>query len=263
MSQQPDNTDAAEQTCTLRVFRYDPATDARPRFEDFVIAAGRGVTVLDALFEAQEEQDPSLTFRYACRGAVCGSCAMAINGRLDLACRVQLANLGTSTVVLEPLPNLSIVRDLVVDMEPFWHAFESVRPWLHGKEDEPEREHLVSPADRDRIDQYVNCILCACCFGACPVLGRDEGALGPAALARLTRFTEDVRDHRPNDQLAAADSSEGVWACDLVFRCRDACPKSVRPSDGVAALRRRLVKSRVWDPLRDMARRRRKNDEDS
>jgi len=251
MSQQPESTDPRY---TLRIFRCDASADDAPRFDNFAVEMSQGATVLDALFRVQEELDPSLSFRFACRGAICGSCAMVINGQLDLACRVQLAQLGTATVVLEPLPNLTVIRDLVVDMDPFWAAFESVRPWLHATVERRERENPMSPEERERIDQYVNCILCACCYASCPVPGREGGYLGPAAIARLARFVEDARDCRPNDALDAIDSSEGAWGCDLVFRCRDACPKEVRPSDGVATLRRRVVKSRLSRPFRSSAR---------
>jgi len=241
----PEPNDTSPDRYTLRIFRYDAADDAAPRFDDFDVAAAPGMTVLDALFRVQEQHDPSVTFRYACRGAVCGSCAMAINGRLDLACRVQLTNLPDTTVVLEPLPNLDVIRDLVVDMEPFWRAYEHVQPWLQAAVEPPEKETSVSPKDRDKVDQYVNCILCASCYGSCLVAGRDTDYLGPAALAKLARFTEDVRDGRGPDELAVVDSPEGAWGCDFLFRCRDACPKDVRPSDGVAAVRRRLVGSKM------------------
>ena len=248
MSEQelPDGIDVY----TLRIFRYDATADAPPRFDDFVVRAEAGMTVLDALFRVQQEQDPSLAFRFACRGAICGSCGMVINGRLDLACRVQLAGLDVREITLEPLPNLDVLRDLAVDMAPFWRAYEQVRPWLHQRAEQGERETRVSPDDRDRIDQFVNCILCACCYAACPVSGREDGYLGPAAMAKLARFVEDVRDGRPEEQLDEVDSELAVWGCDMIFRCRDACPKDGQPSDGVAALRRRMVKNRLTRPFR-------------
>ncbi len=235
-------TQDASKSCTLRIFRYDAADDAPPRFDAFTVETRPGMTVLDALFQVQQEQDPTLAFRYSCRGAVCGSCGMVVNGRLDLACRVQLAALGADEIVLEPLPNLEVLRDLAVDMTPFWDAYERVRPWLHEKTAGQAR---MSPKERGRIDQYVNCILCACCYAACPVAGRGEGYLGPAALAKLARFVEDVRDGRPPERLDAVDSALAAWGCHMIFRCRDACPKEVRPSDGVAAVRRRLLKNKL------------------
>ena len=246
----PNSARPDDATYTLRIFRYDASSSAPPRFQAFEVDSAPGMSVLDALFRIQEEQDASLAFRYSCRGAVCGSCGMVVNGQLDLACRVQLATLDTREVVLEPLPNLTMLRDLAVDMAPFWSAYEQVRPWLHEKASRTEREGRVSPAERERIDQFVNCILCACCYAACPVAGRAEGYLGPAALAKLTRFVDDVRDARPPEALDDVDSALAAWGCDLIFRCRDACPKDVRPSDGVASLRRRLVRGRLAHPFR-------------
>lgn len=234
-----------ERPLTLRVFRYDATQGGEPYFQNFTVTARRGMTVLEALFQAQETQDGSLAFRYSCRGAVCGSCGMVINGRLDLACRVQVAKLGSPVVVLEPLPNLTVRRDLVVDMDPFWQAYEKVQPWLHPLPQTPERENLMDERDRERIDQFINCILCACCYGACPVLGRDEDYLGPAALAKLFRFVADTRDDRQGKTLAVADSPQGVWGCDQMFRCCTACPKEVRPTDGITGLRRALVRRRA------------------
>ena len=206
------------------------------------------MTVLEALLQIQDEQDGTLAFRYSCRGAVCGSCAMLINGKFDLACRVQLQNapsssgqVGTETLVLEPLPNLDIIKDLVVDMEPFWDALRQIQPWLHEVTNPAEKERLMSPREREKIDQYVNCILCAACYGSCPVLARDERYLGPAALAKLYRFVADSRDSRGDETLKIANKESGVWGCDTVLRCIDACPKNVRPTDGIEALRRNLV----------------------
>lgn len=200
------------------------------------------MTVLEALLKIQEDQDPTLVFRYSCRGAVCGSCGMVINGRPDLACRVQLSTLRSHEVLLEPLPNMEVIKDLIVDMEPFWEAYRAVEPWLIADESHGEKEHIVSEKNRARIDSYVNCILCACCYGACPVLGRDDRYLGPAALAKLYRFLEDSRDRRDwRKALERVDAEHGLWGCDTVFRCVMACPKHVRPTDGIEGLRRRLV----------------------
>ncbi|MFQ6042841.1 MAG: succinate dehydrogenase/fumarate reductase iron-sulfur subunit [Candidatus Poribacteria bacterium] len=228
----------------LRIFRYDSKSNKPPRYEEFEVRKISGqmsMTVLEALLQIQDEQDGTLAFRYSCRGAVCGSCAMLINGKFDLACRVQLRNVGTETIVLEPLPNLNIIKDLVVDMAPFWDALKQIQPWLHEIANPPQKERLMSPKEREKNDQYVNCILCAACYGACPVLRRDEKYLGPAALAKLYRFVADSRDSRDDETLKVANAENGVWGCDTVFRCIDACPKNVRPTDGIEALRRNLV----------------------
>lgn len=227
-------------TFHFEVFRFDAATDGPPRFQAFEVTGGKGLSVLQALLKIQDEQDPSLAFRYACRGAVCGSCAMSINGKLNLACRVQLDRLTTRHVVIEPLPNLEIIRDLVVDMTPFWDKYEGIRPWLHERQAE-ERKGRMSEEDRERIDQYVNCILCGLCYASCPVLKSNDQFTGPAALAKLYRFVADSRDGRPGAQLQAENSREGVWGCHTITRCIDACPKNVRPTDGIRGVRRRLL----------------------
>ncbi|HID74554.1 MAG TPA: succinate dehydrogenase/fumarate reductase iron-sulfur subunit [Planctomycetaceae bacterium] len=224
----------------FEIFRYDATQPEEPRFDVFHLTPSPGMSVLEAILRIQDEQDPSLSFRYACRSAVCGSCGMAINGRLALACRVQLDRLDTDRVVLEPMPNLEIIRDLVVDMDPFWEKYERVQPWLHA-EMIPGQESRMSPKERDRIDQYVNCILCALCYAACPVIRSNEGFTGPAALAKLYRFLADPREQRDPGTLEQENRRQGVWGCHTITRCIQVCPKRVRPTDGIEGVRRKLV----------------------
>jgi succinate dehydrogenase / fumarate reductase iron-sulfur subunit len=229
----------------FHVFRHDALNGARPHFDTFSVEFQPGLTVLGGLLQIQDRVDGSVSFRCSCRSAVCGSCGMVINGSLNLACRVQLASLDSNELTLEPLPNLEVVKDLVVDMEPFWNAYRAIEPWLQTQGPLPDKELLQSEEDRQKIDQYVNCILCACCYGACPVLNRDEEYPGPAALVRLHRFMADSRDHRPDSFVEKVNSDKGLWGCDTVLRCIDACPKHVRPTDAIEALRRRYVWYRV------------------
>jgi len=242
--------DKSVQSIKLNILRYDAKSGEDAYFQAFAVRSRERMTVLEALLQTQDEQDGTLAFRYSCRGAVCGACAMLINGKFNLACRTQLSGLGTNTIVLEPLPNLNIIKDLVVDMEPFWKAFRKVSPWLHEISAPPEKERLMSPGDREKIDRHVNCILCACCYGSCPVLGRDEEYLGPAALAKLYRFVADLRDVRDDEALEVADKESGVWGCDTIFRCITACPKDVRPTDGIEGIRRHLVRRKFGKILR-------------
>ncbi len=200
-----------------------------------------GLTILGVLNRIRDEIDGTLSFRSSCRSAVCGSCAMVINGRIDLACRTQVASFGTDTIILEPLPNMEIIKDLVVDLTPFWTMYEKIRPWLDRRSDGPEKEIKQSENDRSRIDRFVNCILCACCYGACPVISRDPDYLGPAALAKLQRFVLDSRDERSDDFMDEINNEHGVWGCDTVLRCIEACPKDVRPADAIVDLRKRLL----------------------
>jgi len=226
------------------ILRYDAARGGEPWFQSYDVTAGERTSVLEALLKIQDEQDPSLAFRYACRGAVCGSCAMSIGGRLDLACRVQLRNLPSRRVVIEPLPRFDVIKDLVIDMDGFWAKYERVRPWLHATL-EGERESRMSERQRAKIDQYVNCILCGLCYAACPVVSHNEAFTGPAALAKLERFYADSREDRGGETLVQEDVHDGVWGCHTITRCIQACPKHVRPTDGIEALRRRLVVHKV------------------
>lgn len=239
MSQKNANTDNAY---TFKIFRFNPDVDRKPRFDTFVKNFPKGATVLDALLNIQETEDDGIAFRFSCRSAVCGSCGMLINGAPVLVCRTQLTALIGDQVLLEPLPNMDIIKDLVVDMKPFWKSYLRIEPWLHANGDHaPVKERLQFPDQVKKLDPYINCILCACCYGACPVLSHEEDYLGPAAIAKLFRFMEDSRDQRGLKFLEKVNSQQGLWACHTILRCIDACPKDIRPTDTIEALRRKMV----------------------
>jgi succinate dehydrogenase / fumarate reductase, iron-sulfur subunit len=236
-----------ESAYTFKILRYDAKKpEEEGRFVAYKIKVIDGLTVLATLLRIRDEIDGTLSFRSSCRSAVCGSCAMVINGKIDLACRTQVASFGEGTIILEPLPNFEVIKDLVVDMTPFWTMYEKVRPYLIRKTPDPEKEIRQSEDERSRIDQFVNCILCASCYGACPVLSRDPEYVGPAALAKLERFVLDSRDERPASLLEEINNEKGVWGCDTVFRCIDACPKDVRPTDGIVGLRKSLLNYKIF-----------------
>lgn len=229
----------------FKVLRFDPQKDDHPLFQEYIYRTEEKKSLLDALMDIRNEQDTTLAFRYSCREAICGSCAMVVNGRFDLACRTELESLKAQTVFLEPLPNLDIQKDLVVDMDPFWEALHRIEPYLHAEGDVPEKGHRIEDREIDRIFQYVNCILCGCCYAACPVISRDSHYLGPAALAKLYRFVRDPRDRRSFVNWSRVNMGDGVWGCDTMFKCNEVCPKDVRPADGIEALRRRLVVEKI------------------
>ncbi|MFQ6037223.1 MAG: succinate dehydrogenase/fumarate reductase iron-sulfur subunit [Candidatus Aminicenantales bacterium] len=229
----------------FRILRFDPQKDQAPYFQDYTYTTQEKKSVLEALMDIRNEQDCTLSFRYSCREAICGSCAMVINGQFDLACRTHLTLIRSPSVVIEPLPNLEIQKDLVVNMEPFWEALRRIDPFLHGQEVPPEKGYRVEDREMEKIFGFVNCILCGCCYAACPVASRDGRYLGPAALAKLYRFVQDPRDRRPFSNWSRVNSETGVWGCDTVFRCNDVCPKNVRPADGIEALRRKLVIGKI------------------
>jgi succinate dehydrogenase / fumarate reductase iron-sulfur subunit len=229
----------------FRLLRFDPKKDEYPYFQDFSYESEEKKSVLEALMDIRNDQDSTISLRYSCREAICGSCAMVVNGNFDLACRTDLESLRSPLVVIEPLPNLEIQKDLMVDMDPFWEALQKIEPYLHGEEIESTKGHRVDDRDMDRIFQFVNCVMCGCCYAACPVASRDERYLGPAALAKLFRFVRDPRDIRPFANWSRVNTDEGVWGCDTIFACNEACPKDVRPADGIVALRKKLVMEKI------------------
>ena len=230
---------------TFKILRYDPVTEGEAHFESFIHESKPADSILETLKDIRDQQDPSLAFRYSCREAVCGSCSMVINGEIALACRTQVDDLEGDVIVIEPLPNLEIQKDLIVDMDPFWEAYRLIEPYLQPDGDVPPKGHLVEEKDMEPVFQYITCILCASCYSACPVATRDGRYVGPAALAKLYRFIKDPRDKRKWASLAKVDTPTGAWGCDTVFRCNDVCPKSGRPAEGIEGVRRRLVAGRL------------------
>ncbi len=223
------------------------------------------MSVLSALFTIFEEQDDSLAFRYSCRGAVCGTCAMLINKVPRLACRTQVAPLLSGEdrmilspypalhvdtpwdpheeVLVEPLPHLPVIRDLVVDMDPFFGDYRKTKPVLMPAGPPPEVERRMSPKDVHELERYTNCILCAACYGGCPVNAKNPLYLGPAALAKLYRFHIDPREKRDGSRLLIANYDNGWWACEFHGNCTKVCPKYVPPSVAIGLGRRELETS--------------------
>lgn len=234
----------------FKILRYDPIKDKTPHFQDYISHPDPKDSILEAIKQIRDEQDPSLSFRYSCREAVCGSCAMVINGAITLACRTTVESLKSDRTVIEPLPNLEIQKDLIVDMEPFYESMKTIQPYLMASEAPPETGHRILEKKVENIDQYINCIWCGSCYAACPVASRDHRYLGPAALAKLYRFVKDPRDARPRSHWKIVDNEKGLWGCDTVFRCNEVCPKDVRPADGIEGLRRELVADKAKNLLK-------------
>jgi succinate dehydrogenase / fumarate reductase iron-sulfur subunit len=235
-------------TAKLEIFRFDPETDKAPRFEAFDVPYWKGMTMLDALFSIQDFKDPSLCFRFCCRAGICGSCAMHIGGRYRLACETQASLALSKRLTIRPLTHLPIVRDLVVDMAPFWAHYKKILPYLMPGNPPPEKERLQTPSDRDKLDGLIDCILCASCHASCPMTQSDESYLGPAALAKANRFVADSRDNASAQRLKIVADEHGVWRCHTVFNCSLACPKEIDPAGAIAHLKRAATRQYLLAP---------------
>jgi succinate dehydrogenase / fumarate reductase iron-sulfur subunit len=203
------------------------------------------MNLLEALLRIQDEQDGTLAFRYSCRGAVCGSCAMKVNGKTVLACRTHAEDFLGKPLFIEPLPYFPVIRDLIVDMSSFFMSHRKVEPYLHGKPVSPRTEYFMNEDERNEINPYIQCILCGICFGSCPAFKKDSQFLGPAVLAKAYRFLIDPRDKREDEILKATDDQKGVWGCKTVFNCVEVCPKEVPPTYAIVKMRRRMLKHRL------------------
>jgi succinate dehydrogenase / fumarate reductase iron-sulfur subunit len=184
--------------------------------------------VLDLLHKVKWENDGRLTFRRSCAHGVCGSDAMLINGRNRLACEYLVKDAGTS-ITVEAIRGLPVVKDLLVDMEPFWESYRSVKPFLVN-DDVPAdgRERRQSQADRDRYEDTSRCILCAACTTSCPVFWSDQKYVGPAAIVNAHRFIVDSRDTAKEERLEIMADPDGVWRCRTTFNCVEACPRDIK-----------------------------------
>lgn len=228
---------------TFKIFRFDPDVDKKPRFQKYELELKPAMTVLQGLLEIRFNQDPSLAFRMACRAAICGSCAMHINGEYRLACETQVKTLG-KTVTIRPLGHLPIIKDLIVEMDKFWKRYKEIKPYLMPGKGAPEKEFLQTTDDREKLTTIIDCILCACCYSSCPVVGTDPDYVGPAAALKAHRFVADSRDDAAEERIALVGGEHGVWRCHTVFSCQEVCPKEINPSGSIAELKMKAVKSK-------------------
>ncbi len=214
----------------LKIQRFNPDIDTAPHFQAYEVEADPNERLLDALMRIKRFQDGSLGFRKSCAHGVCGSDAMRINGRDGLACKTLVKDVVEKegeTITVEPLRYLPVQRDLIVDQKPFFTKYRFIKPYLINEEEVEGKERLQSPEERMVFDDTTNCILCAACYSACPVLGEKPGFVGPAAIAQAFRFIADSRDRGRDERLELLDSKTGVWPCQNHFKCTQACPRSI------------------------------------
>ena len=232
----------------LRVRRYDPeGPEPSTRMQDYELEVPEHFTVLDALIQVREEIDPSLALRCSCRAAICGSCAMRVNGHARLACKTRLTSVAPEgeTVTVEPMGNQRVVKDLVVDSQLFWSKVRAVEPYLQPQGPEPDEEYIASNEAMLNLLTPMGCIMCGACVSDCTALEVDENFLGPAALAKAYRFVADPRDDAQRQRLETLNEYGGVWDCTRCYECVEVCPKGVAPMDRIMELRELAIEAGV------------------
>ncbi|MDP9348659.1 MAG: succinate dehydrogenase iron-sulfur subunit [Gemmatimonadota bacterium] len=225
---------------TIRVLRFNPEADAETGYREYRVEVEPTDRVLDALNAIKWYQDGSLSYRRSCAHGICGSDAMRINGVNRLACKVLMRDVGDQ-VTVEPLMGFRIVKDLVVDMEPFFAQYRSVLPFLINDSRPPARERLQSVEDRERFDDTTKCILCAICTTSCPSFWANEDFVGPAAIVNAHRFIFDSRDTGAGERLDVLNDREGVWRCRTIFNCTEACPREIRITKAIGEVKKAIL----------------------
>ncbi|MER5495397.1 succinate dehydrogenase iron-sulfur subunit [Streptomyces sp. LE64] len=232
-------------TVTFRIRRFNPELTADAVWEDFQFEIDPKERVLDGLHKIKWDLDGTLTFRRSCAHGICGSDAMRINGRNRLACKTLIKDINPAKpITIEPIKGLTVLKDLIVDMEPFFQAYRDVMPFLITKGNEPTRERYQSAEDRERFDDTTKCILCAACTSSCPVFWNDGQYFGPAAIVNAHRFIFDSRDEAGEQRLEILNDKDGVWRCRTTFNCTDACPRGIEVTKAIQEVKRALITRR-------------------
>lgn len=230
---------------TYRIRRYDPNRDTAPHYETYTIDYTPGLTVLEGLWRIKETLAPDLVWRASCRMGVCGSCGMLVNGMARLACNTQISELGTDQLVLAPLPNFNIIRDLVPDLLPMIHTHQDLHPYLVrddvAEQEGPTGEYYQSIHDLEQYLQFSYCIKCACCMAACPTVATDPTYAGPMPLGQVQRYNTDTRDSGFAVRKEVIAGERGPWRCHYAGECSRVCPKGVDPAKAIQLLKRQMV----------------------
>ena len=229
----------------LHIQRFNPETDRRPHWQNVALPqVDPSERVLDLLKHVKGHIDGTLTFRHSCAHGVCGSDAMTVNHVNRLACKLLMRDLGQK-VTVEPLRGFPVVKDLVVDMEPFFAQYRSIKPYFINYDPPPTGEHYQSPEDRARFDDTTKCILCAACTSSCPSYWANPAFVGPAAIVQAHRFIFDSRDQGANERLEALNDRDGVWRCRTIFNCTNACPRDIKITQAIGEVKRLLLFNRL------------------
>lgn len=224
-----------EQPYEIEVLRYRPESDSEPVFQTYTIPYSRDWSIVDVLNYIKDTLDGTLSYRWSCQMAVCGSCGMMVNGEPKLSCKTFLRDYYPKKIQVEPLANFPIEKDLIVNIDGFIEKLEKVKPYVIPAEEKPlsEGEYLQTPAELMKFKQYSMCINCLLCYAACPEFGLEPNFLGPAALTLGLRYNLDNRDNGQDERARIANTDHGVWPCMFVGYCSEVCPKHVNPAGAV------------------------------
>jgi succinate dehydrogenase / fumarate reductase iron-sulfur subunit len=225
---------------TLKIRRYNPEVSPDPWWDEFQVRMEPTDRLLDALHEVKWRQDGTLALRRSCAHGICGSDAMLINGRNALACKVLVQDVAPKATV-EPIRGLTVLKDLIVDMDPFFEGYKSVLPFLVNDSGEPDKERRQSPEERARYDDTTKCILCAACTTSCPIFWGDDEYVGPAAIVNAHRFIFDSRDQGSSERLKILSEKTGVFRCRTTFNCTDACPRGIQVTKAIQEVKRSIL----------------------
>ncbi|MCA1899277.1 MAG: succinate dehydrogenase iron-sulfur subunit [Chloroflexi bacterium] len=231
---------------TLKVFRYNPEKDKRGHYEVYKVEGVENDRVLDLLEYIKGNYDGTLSFRRSCAHGVCGSDAIRINGRNMLACKTLVRDVGEK-ITVEPVLGLKIVKDLIVDMEPFFDNYKAVLPYFINNSPLPEngRERLQSPEARARFDETTKCILCACCTTSCPSYWANGNYYGPAAIVTAHRFIFDDRDEAAAERLQILSETDGIARCHTAYNCTEACPREIKITKVIGEVKMAMVTGKL------------------
>ena len=222
----------------LKIWRFDPDTGERA-LRDYEVEAPEWACLLDVLDIVKDQVDGTLSYRKSCRMMICGSCGMRMDGRAVLACKERMKPIVDRghVPVISAMGNMPVLKDLVVDMNPFWTKVRNMKPWVEtGYLDVPEKEFRLSPEEIAPIQKEALCIMCGCCVSECNSMESDPEFFGPAALAKGFRFVGDRRDQTAVERLERYNDEHGIWDCTRCYFCNERCPKGVDPRDAIAKL---------------------------
>lgn len=236
------SSDKAKNVKRFQIYRWNANADENPRYDTYDIDMDQcGPMVLDALIKIKNEIDTTLSFRRSCREGICGSCSMNIDGTNTLACTKPIEEI-KGAIKINPLPHMSVVKDLIPDLKVAYAQYASVKPWLQSDTPPPERERLQSEEERAKLDGLWECILCFSCTTSCPSYWwNGDKYLGPATLLQSYRWIADSRDDHTGERLDDLEDPFKLYRCHTIMNCTNTCPKGLNPAKAIGEIKKKMV----------------------